>query len=470
MGQTSIKFGTDGWRGIIAKDFTYENLRYVALATAKYIWKKTTKDEPLVVIGYDTRFLSAQFAAEVARILAWKDITVHLADNISSTPQVSYHTKMKGADLGIVITASHNPPEYSGFKVKASFGGPATPEQISSIEKSLDKILKKEPKIKAKSLEHYVENKCIRYFDAKEPYLRYLKKKINFALINEADYKILYDPMYGAGIDTIGNLLPKCEQIHGEHNPGFGEIDHPEPISECLDVLMSKVRQGNYDFAFATDGDADRLGAVDSDGNFVDSHKIFMILLKYLYEVKGKRGAVAKTVSLTSMVNLFCEKHNIPLFETKVGFKYIAELMVSEDVLIGGEESGGLSTCLHIPERDGLFNSMLLLEVMAVTKKSLKELCADLDKEFGIHRYSRRDVRVTASQQVNIQGFFEGKPQQIGKFKVIKYDFTDGYKFFFENGWLLVRSSGTEPLLRYYAEADSLTTVNNLLDEALKIK
>lgn len=465
-----IKFGTDGWRAIIANDFTFENLRYVALATAKYIWKTTTKEKPSVVIGYDTRFLSAEFAAEVARILAWKEINVHLADNISSTPQVSYHTKMKNADLGIVITASHNPPEYSGFKVKANFGGPATPDQIAEIEKHLAKVLKKEPKIKAKSLQEYIDKKVIKYFDAKESYLRYLKKKINFTAINNANFKVLYDPMHGAGIDTIKYLIPNCEEIHGEYNPGFGEVDHPEPIAECLDVLLTKVKKGKYDFAFATDGDADRVGAVDSDGNFVDSHKIFMILLKYLYEVKKKRGAVAKTVSLTSMVNKFCEKNKIQLFETKVGFKYIAELMVTENILIGGEESGGLSTAIHIPERDGLFNAMLLLEVMAVTKKSLKQLCLDLDKEFGNHRFARRDMRVTPAQQTAIQNFCQSQPKQIGKFNVTGFDFKDGYKFFVKNGWLLIRSSGTEPLLRYYAEADSLTTVNDLLDEALKIK
>lgn len=465
-----IKFGTDGWRAIIANDFTFENLRYVALATAKYIWKTTTKETPSVVIGYDTRFLSAEFAAEVARILAWKEINVHLADNISSTPQVSYHTKMKNADLGIVITASHNPPEYSGFKVKANFGGPATPDQIAEIEKHLAKVLKKEPKIKAKSLQEYIDKKVIKYFDAKDSYLRYLKKKINFTAINDANFKVLYDPMHGAGIDTIKHLIPNCEEIHGEYNPGFGEVDHPEPIAECLDVLLAKVKKGKYDFAFATDGDADRVGAVDSDGNFVDSHKIFMILLKYLYEVKKKRGAVAKTVSLTSMVNKFCEKNKIQLFETKVGFKYIAELMVTENILIGGEESGGLSTAIHIPERDGLFNAMLLLEVMAVTKKSLKQLCLDLDKELGNHRFARRDMRVTPAQQTAIQNFCQSQPKQIGKFHITGYDFKDGYKFFIKNGWLLIRSSGTEPLLRYYAEADSLTTVNDLLDEALKIK
>lgn len=465
-----IKFGTDGWRGIIAKDFTFENLAYVALAAAKYIWKNTTKEVPTVVIGYDSRFLSAEFAAEVARILAWKDITVHLANNISSTPQVSYHTKIKNADLGLVITASHNPPEYNGFKVKANFGGPATPDQIAAIEKQLEKVWKKKPKIKAKSIETYVEAKTVKFFDAKESYIRYLKKKINFTAINAANFKILFDPMHGAGINTLKSLIPNIEEIHGEYNPGFGEIDHPEPIAECLDILLAQVKKGKYDFAFATDGDADRVGAVDSDGNFVDSHKIFMILLKYLYEVKKKRGAVAKTVSLTSMVNKFCTKHNINVFETKVGFKYIAELMVTENILIGGEESGGLSTILHIPERDGIFNAMLLLEVMAVTKKSLKQLCSDLDKEFGIHRFARRDMRVTPAQQVAIQNYCAAQPKQIGKFNVTGFDFKDGYKFFVKNGWLLIRSSGTEPLLRYYAEADSLTTVNELLDEALRIK
>ncbi|MCX6147687.1 MAG: phosphoglucomutase/phosphomannomutase family protein [Candidatus Kapabacteria bacterium] len=466
-----IVFGTDGWRGIIARDYTFENLGIVALATAKYLQKIVAPGKnPAVVIGYDTRFMSKEFAYEVAQILASQNVIVHLTDSFSSTPQVSFHTKQKGADLGLVITASHNPPIYNGYKVKGSFGGPATPDQIAELEIQVKKIEKKPQTVKFKDFDTYLDNRQIRLFNAKESYIRYIKKKINISLINESGFNIIYDPMYGAGINTIKELLPNAKEIHGDFNPSFGEIDHPEPIQECLLTLIDEIKANKYDIGIATDGDADRLGAIDEDGNFVDSHKIFMILLKYLYEHKKKRGAVAKTVSLTTMVDMYCEDKQIQLFETPVGFKYIAKLMVDEKILIGGEESGGLGTMIHIPERDGIFNSLLLLEAMAVQKKSLKKLCKELDEEFGSHRYLRRDVKVTNTQKKAIIAACEKNPTELGRFKIRKIDKKDGYKFFVDAGWLLIRPSGTEPLFRFYAEADSLSTVNELLDEGLKLK
>ena len=464
-----IVFGTDGWRGLIARDFTFENVQLVALATARYL-KKKVKENPSVVIGYDTRFLSKEFAEETAKILAWQGIIVHITDTVSSTPQVSFHTKQKGANLGVVITASHNPPEYNGYKVKAGFGGPATPEQIDELEKELKKIVNRPPQFKFKSLDSYINTRKIRIFDAKESYLRYIKKKIKIPLIKDSGLKILFDPMFGAGIDTVKRLLPNADEIHDYHNPGFGDLDHLEPIHEYLTEATEIMKTGKYDVAIAFDGDADRVGAIDNEGNFVDSHKIYMILLKYLYEKKKKRGAVAKTVSLTSMVDKYCEKKGLKLHETPVGFKHIAKLMNEEKILIGGEESGGLSSIIHIPERDGLFNGLLLLEIMAAEKKSLKDLCQGLDDEFGIHRFQRRDVRVTLQQKKAILGGCARKPKKLGRFDVEKISTMDGYKFFVENGWLLIRPSGTEPLIRFYSEADSLSKVNELLDEGMKIK
>lgn len=463
-----IKFGTDGWRGLIARDFTFENLDYVAVATARYL-KKAVEDNPSVVVGYDTRFLSKEFAQETAQILAWQGIIVHLTDSFSTTPQVSYHTKQKGADLGVVITASHNPSLYNGYKVKASFGGPATPEQISILESELKKVLNRPPQFKFKSLEHYINLRKIRLFNAKESYLRYLRKKIKLKLINDAGYKILFDPMHGAAIHTMDKLLPNIDEIHSDFNPSFSDLERPEPIGEHLLELIDKVKEQDYDIGLATDGDADRLGVVDEHGNFVDSHRVFMILLKYLYEKKKKRGAVVKTVSLTSMVNKYCEKKGIKLYETPVGFKYAAKYMSEEKILIGGEESGGLGTILHIPERDGIFNGLFLLEVMAVEGKTLKQLCDDLDEEFGKHRFLRRDQYVTPQLKTQILTACAQKPKEIGRFKVKDYNFIDGFKFYINNGWLLIRASGTEPLLRFYAEANSLTKVNELLDEAMKI-
>jgi phosphomannomutase len=463
-----IVFGTDGWRGLIARDFTFDNIRLVALATAKLI-KKISKDNLSAVVGYDTRFLSKDFAHETAQVLASQGILVHLTDNLSSTPQVSFHAKQKGVALGVIITASHNPAVYNGYKLKASFGGPATPEQIAMLEAELKKIMAKPPVFNMKDFDHYVQNRKIRFFDAKESYVRNIKKKIKISAIKDAKFRILYDPMHGSGINTMSQIMPGVDEIHSEYNPSFGNIDHPEPIGEVLTELSEKVKSGKYDIGIATDGDADRLGCVDEDGNFVDSHKIFMILLKYLYDKKKKRGAVAKTISLTSMVNMYCEKKGIPLHETPVGFKYIAKLMVNEKILIGGEESGGLGTILHIPERDGLFNALLLLEVMASEKKSLKQLCLDLDKEFGPHRFLRRDRYVTQQLKKQILTACNKKPKTIGRYQILDYDFRDGYKFFIDKGWLLIRASGTEPLLRFYSEADSLNKVNELLDEAMKL-
>ena len=463
-----ITFGTDGWRGLIARDFTFENVHIVALATAKYLHKQT--ENPSVVIGYDTRFLSKEFAEDVAQVLAWQDITVHLSDDISSTPQISYHTKQKGVDIGIVITASHNPPVYNGFKLKANFGGPATPEVVAAVELELKKIFSKPPQFKMKTLEEYKNLNKIRLFNAKEPFVRYLKKKINITAIKDAGFKVLYDPMFGAGIDTMKYILPNVDEIHGTYNPSFGNIDHPEPIQECLGESIDIMKKGGYDICIATDGDADRLGVIDHEGNYVDPHRVFMILMKYLYEKKRKRGAVAKTVSLTSMVNKYCEKNGIKLHETPVGFKYIAKLMTEEKILIGGEESGGLGTILHIPERDGIFNGMLLLEVMAVLKASIKDLSDELDEEFGVHRFLRRDVRMTDAQKSAILSACRQEPSKIGRYTVEKIETRDGFKFFVENGWVLIRPSGTEPLIRFYSEADSIIKVNELLDEAIKLK
>lgn len=462
-----IKFGTDGWRGLIARDFTFDNLALVAHATARYVKKLKAKGAS-VVVGHDTRFLSREFAIETSRILASYGITVHLTDTFSSTPQVSFHTKKKGAQIGIVITASHNPAEYNGFKVKASFGGPALPEQIDQIEKELAALKGKTPSVKVDSLDSYVAKRTIRLFEAQESFVRYLEKKIDLDLIIKSGLKIVYDPMHGAGINFMHRLLPDVFEIHGDYNPSFGEIDHPEPIAECLVPLSKAVRKKKADMGLATDGDADRLGAVDHTGAYVDPHRIFMLLMKYLYTDKKRRGAVVKTVSLTSMVNAFCEKNKIKLYETPVGFKHVAKLMSEEKILIGGEESGGLGTSLHIPERDGVFNGLLLLELMATKKKSLKQLCEDLDEEFGPHRYRRRDVRVTEQQKKAILVACAKKPLKIGKHNVLRIDTRDGCKFFIENGWLLIRTSGTEPLVRFYAEANTMSTVNELIDAALQ--
>ena len=464
----SIVFGTDGWRGIIARDFTYDNLALVATATAIYI-KRVGDKNPSAVIGYDTRFMSKEFAEETARVFAAHGITVHITQDISSTPQVSFHTKQKGSVLGIVITASHNPPIYSGYKVKGRFGGPAYPEEIAEIEKELEKLGNKIPKDPAKSLDEYILERMIRPFDAQESYLRYIRKKIDLELINDSGYTVLLDAMYGAGQNILPKVLNNVTELHAEVNPTFGEVKHPEPIPHNLHEFLDIMKTGKYDIGIATDGDADRLGAADNEGNFVDSQKMFILLLKYMWEVKKKRGAVVKTVSVTSMIEKYCAKHSIPIHETPVGFKYVAKLMNEEKIIVGGEESGGIGTILHIPERDGIFNALLLIEMMATRKKTLRELCDELDEEFGPHKYMRKDVRVTPQQKKAILAVCAKGPAKIGRFPVIGSNIKDGYKFFIENGWLLIRASGTEPLIRFYAEAESMGKVNELLEEGIKL-
>ena len=464
-----IVFGTDGWRGEIARDFTFENLSYVAQATAAYA-TNLTPDKPSIVIGYDARFLSREFAEETACILASQGVLVHLANSIASTPQVSFAAKQKKATLGVVITASHNPPNYNGYKIKGGFGGPAFPEQIKEIEALVAKIARKGTHIKFRPIDEYIKEKTVRMFNAKESYLRYLKRKIDVKGIIDSGMRVAYDPMHGAGINTIDHILPGTHELHGDYNPSFGDVKHPEPMAENLLPLIELMKTGKFDVGFATDGDADRLGAVDETGRFIDSHRIFMLLLKYLYEDKRKRGAVAKTVSLTAMVDKYCKKHNLTIKETPVGFKYISRLMVNEKILVGGEESGGIGTSLHIPERDGIFNALLLMEMMVNRKKTLSQLCEELDSEFGLHRYRRRDVKVTQEVKERILAAAARQPKKLGRYDVERYDGRDGHKFFVDNGWLLIRASGTEPLLRYYAEADSLTKVNELLDEGMKLE
>lgn len=466
-----IKFGTDGWRGVIAEDFTYANLRYVALASADYLKELSDgQSNPSTVIGYDGRFMSKEFAEETAKVMASQGITVNLSDSISSTPQVSFNTRQKKAELGFVITASHNPAIYNGFKVKSSFGGPATPSQIARLEEILHQRISEGFDFNLESVAYYEEKGLIKYFDAKDTYIRHIKKRLDMEAIRKADFKVIFDPMHGAGMRMLEGLIDKVFELHSEWNPGFGNVDHPEPIESCLVDLISTIKSGEFDFGLATDGDADRLGAVDEEGNFVDSHKIFMILLRYLYENKGKRGDVVKTVSLTSMVDMYCEDKGITLHETPVGFKYTAEIMTEKNVLVGGEESGGLGTSLHIPERDGIFNGLLLLEAMAVTGKSLKELCDDLDDEFGPHRYHRIDKKMTQEEKDTILNAAYKIPSKIGRFEVERVDTKDGIKFYFNHAWLLIRASGTEPLLRFYAEAESMTVVNELLHEAMDLK
>ncbi|HZV12451.1 MAG TPA: phosphoglucomutase/phosphomannomutase family protein [Candidatus Kapabacteria bacterium] len=465
---TKIVFGTDGWRGVIAQDFTFDNLERVAHAAAAY-FKKLKNVKRGVVVGYDARFLSREFAEATARVLASQGVTAWLTEGITTTPMVSFAVARKRCAAGIVITASHNPAIYNGFKLKGSYGGPAFPEDVHLVEENLAKLTA--PKTALKSYAECVEKKLIRPFDAKQMYLDYLPTKLDLDLIRKTGAHIVYDPMYGAGIHTMNKIIPDVVQLHNEHNASFTGIDHPEPMGEYLGELIQTMRKSGhkYHVGLATDGDADRIGAVDEDGNFVDSHRLFMLTLKYLYEDKGLRGEVAKTVSLTSMVDAYCKANKIKLHETPVGFKYISKLIVERDILIGGEESGGYATSLHIPERDGIFNGLLICEMMAKRGKSLSQLVRELHAELGIHRYRRIDMRTTEEHKQKILKKAQSGIKTLGKYVVRSTNTRDGFKFMVDKGWLLIRASGTEPLLRYYAEGATADQVDALLNAGMKL-
>lgn len=467
----SILFGTDGWRAVIADEFTFANVELVARAAAQF-YKKHPNAGNGIAIGYDARFLSNRFAETVARVFAAEGMTVWLTNAISSTPQVSLAARQKKLAGGVIITASHNPAEYNGFKLKADYGGPSGPEDIAKVQANVTKLEQNPPARKKvlPQLADLLKAKQIRLFDAKKLYLDYIRRKIDLDLIADAGFRVLYDPMHGSGIHTLEKILPNVDQLHNFFNPGFGDLDHPEPLGEYLPGLLEGMRSGNYTFGMATDGDADRLGTVDEHGNFINSHRIFVLLMKYLYEDRGLKGAVAKTISLTTMINQYCASNNIKMYETAVGFKYIAKLMTTEKIVIGGEESGGLGTALHIPERDGIFNGLLVMEMMARRGKTLGQLSQELDDEFGPHRYDRRDVLMTVEQKNRILARAKSGVQKLGRHCVTDSSTLDGYKFFVDNGWLLIRASGTEPLLRYYAEADTDEKVAELLKAGLNLK
>jgi phosphomannomutase len=458
-----IKFGTDGWRGIIADDFTFENITKVALATANF-YKRHKKIKNGIVIGYDSRFLSQEFAEKVAEVLGNRGIKVILSDKISSTPMVSMLTKKLNAAGGVVITASHNPAKYNGFKIKGDFGGPAFPETVEKVEKELAKVIKKHVESK-KSFTELVEKGVIKKIDFTSVYIEDIKSKINIDLIKSAGIKIAYDAMHGAGQGVMDQILPLKVSIRGNFNPSF-DGSNPEPLPQHTPGLIEAIVKNGCDIGIATDGDADRIGAFDEKGNFVDSHRIFALLLKYFIEEKKMTGEVAKSFSVSQIIDKMCKKYGLVLHETPVGFKYLCRLMVEGNILIAAEESGGVAVKGHLPERDGTYIGLLLAEIMAIRKKKLSELVNELMDEFGWFYFNRNDAHLTEKEKNRIIAFYKKGPKQIAGIPVQRIETMDGFKLFVENGWVLVRASGTEPLIRFYAEAETPEKVEILLKAA----
>ncbi len=460
-----IKFGTDGWRGVIGEDFTFPNVRRVAAAIAGYVREESEPTHGLI-IGYDMRFLSAEFARAAAEVISNAGIPVWLAEAGTPTPAVSYAVTTRKAAGAVMITASHNPYRWNGIKFKASYGGSAAPGIIRRIEVHLHRLDRKSARKRKPA--------PVETVDLTTPYLDRLKQMVKLDLIRSSGQKFAIDPMYGSGRGCIARLFDEAgipyREIHSEHNPLFPGMN-PEPIEPHVVGLRRVVTEGSFDAGFATDGDADRIGAIDRTGAFIDSHKIFSILLQHLTEDLGLRGEVVKTFSTTQMVDKLAAKHRLPLHVTPIGFKYICELMLTRDILIGGEESGGIGITSHLPERDGILNSLLLAEMMAEKKKTLGELVEDLSHEFGPHFYERVDLEVELSKaQHLVKQVAQGKFKKVAGMTVTAVDDLDGAKMRFgDSAWLMVRASGTENLLRLYSEAPTREQVKALLGEMTSV-
>ena len=459
----TIRFGTDGWRGVIADDFTVDNVRLVARAVARYLRAHEDFRKGLV-IGYDCRFLSDRFALAAAEELASNGIPVWLANSFAPTPAISYAVRSRRTAGGIVITASHNPWQWNGLKFKAGYGGSAAPEIVKKIEAELPAA--------AASRAVAGNDAKLERVDLTGPYLQQIEKVVDFEAIARSRFSFVADPMYGAARNCLAQLWKqhgiRYQEIHGGADPLFGGL-HPEPIEPHIKELQQAVREFGADAGFATDGDADRVGAVDRDGHFVDSHHIFAILLQYLVEVRGMKGGVVKTFSTTKLVDKVAAKYGLRVYETPIGFKYICDHMLTSDILIGGEESGGIGIpSLGGPERDGVMNALLLAEAMARRGKPLGEWVEDLHREFGPHYYGRADLELRPGQKErSVEQASRDGLENFAGFGVLRRENLDGIKMYLDNGaWLLVRPSGTEPLLRIYAEAASPETVHHVLSSA----
>jgi alpha-D-glucose phosphate-specific phosphoglucomutase len=463
---TDIKFGTDGWRGLIADDFTFDNVRRVAGAIASHVLKHENSTGG-VFIGYDTRYASQRAANVVAGVIASAGIPVRISNDYLPTPAVSYAVKSNGAAGGVMVTSSHNPWNWNGVKFKGHFGGSATPSIMKSLEDEL-----------AAGAMPNGKSAAIEQVDLKKDYIAAISKFADLALIAKAKFRLAVDAMYGSGRGVIGGIFTQHGidhvAIRQELNPLFPGIN-PEPILPHIKMLQDTVVKEKCHAGLATDGDADRIGAVAEDGSFVDSHKCFAILLRWLLERKKWPGDVVRAFNTTKMLDRIAAKYGRTLHETSIGFKYIADLMMDREILMGGEESGGIGFGRFLPERDGVLNSLLLANVMAEEGKPLGQLVSDLQREFGPHYYGRRDMHIPDDLKKRaIARAQEGN--ELGRFTLNHKEIKDGVKYFpnapqSDNGaeaWILFRASGTEPLLRLYAEAATPELVEDLLREGEK--
>ncbi len=464
-----IKFGTDGWRGLIADDFTFDNVRLCAEGLSQYL-KDTGLGRRGVVLGYDTRFLSNEFALTVADVITRNGIRVLMCDGPTPTPVVSYGVTSRNAGGGVVITASHNPYKWNGFKYKSEHGGSASPEIIDVLEQNINSV-NTENLSSYSGLDDINGTGLLEVIDPKQTYIEHIGKIIDLNAIRDAGLTVAVDSMYGAGsgylLDIISGGSTQVQELHGEINPNFPGVEQPEPIAQNLVSLSRFISEGNFDVGLALDGDADRFGLVGDTGEFITPLEVFALLSLYLLDIKGYRGPIVKSITSTSMIYRLAEIYGVPVFETPVGFKYVGPKMISEQAIIGGEESGGFGYKGHIPERDGILSALFMVEMMSVTGKNPSELILDLRKRVGEYSYKRVDVSFAESDTPRLRKKFSTlNPKYIAGLRVSDTDNLDGLRFILEDGsWLIIRFSGTEPLLRIYSESENPDTVTALIND-----
>lgn len=479
MADEVIKFGTDGWRGVIAEDYTFDNVRRVAQAYAAFLHEIGDADKG-IVIGYDHRFQSEHFAAATAEVMAGNGIHVYLTAGPTPTPVISFAILWKQAGGAVNITASHNPPIDNGFKIRASYGGAVASEKLPDVE---SKIPRDQSGVRRVPLADAEAQGLVEYIDPTDAYVEQVKKLVNVDRIRAAGLSVVHDAMWGVGAGWFPRLLAggtelkpstptTIHEIHNERNPIFPEMQRPEPIPPNTAICQATVPQIGASVGILTDGDADRVGIVAEDGTFVNQLQVYALLAYYLLEVRGERGAIVKTLSTTSMLEKLGQQYGVPVYETGVGFKYVAPKMLETDAMIGGEESGGYAFRNHIPERDGLLAGLMFLDLMVQTGRTPTQLINDLYKLVGAHYYDRVDVRYLAKRRAEILDRVRtARPATIAGFEVERIDTTDGWKYYLggDGGWLLIRFSGTEPVMRVYTETLNPANVDPILQAGLDL-
>jgi len=456
-----IKFGTDGWRAIIAQDYTTENVARVAAATADFILKKNAK--PVITLGYDCRFGGSLFAEVIIKVMYSKGVKVLFYDKICTTPMLSLACNKYKTDIGVMVTASHNPPSYNGFKLKSTFGGPTPPSEVQEVEDMIPDVFE----IPEVNLAEIKDKGFLEIKDFRTLYLDRVRSYFDLNTINNSKLKVGYNAMFGAGQSIVPDLLPNAILFNCEWNPNFNHIS-PEPIpGNLLDFSSYLKTRGDVDVSFVNDGDADRIALMDRHGNYIDAHQIILMLIYILHKDKGLSGKVVVAFSVSPKIKKMCEAFGLPIEVTKIGFKYIAEIIQQGGVLVGGEESGGISVAGHIPERDGVWDALIIIDYLARTGKTLEQLIDEINGVVGAFSYGRNDLKLTENQKQAILNYCNTTDiKSLADIPVELTETIDGYKYHLERERvLMIRASGTEPVLRVYCQAESNEKVKDILDK-----